>query len=432
MNDLLNFDLAALLKKINSIALKTVLDTQLKNSILLEIAAEIEKRQQEVIAVSEQDYLQALENQTGTEVLSRLKLDAAKVQGCISGLRALAELDDPIGQIQFSRELDDGLILQKKTYPIGTIAVIFEARPDVIVQVAGLAVKTGNFMILKPGQEAQQTCSYLMAIIHQALLKFKVPLEMLTLFHSRTQMAELLKMDQYIDLIIPRGSKALVEHIQKNTQIPVMGHADGICHIFADSRIAEMDKAIQVIVDAKTQYPAACNAVETVLLHRDLDRNFLKELVESLEARQVQIFADQEISAMCAKRFHEPASWQMEYGDLKISLRLVDSLEQAIEHINCFGSHHTDCILTESIESAEQFMRQVDSANVYHNCSTRFADGYRYGFGAEVGISTHKILERGPVALEGLTTYKYHVYGSSHLVANYAGAEPRTFKHKMI
>ncbi len=425
-------DMQKLLSRMKAASSVTALAPNLKSEILLKITDEITQHQPQIIAISLQDYAAAQEQNASSEILSRLKLDEAKLKSCIDGLKGLAAAEDPVGKVQLVRELDDGLVLQKKTYPIGIIAVIFEARPDVIIQVAGLAIKTGNFMILKPGKEASQTCSYLMALIHRVLLRFNVPLELLCLVHSRTDVAKLLAMDEYIDLIIPRGSKSLVQYIEQNTRIPVMGHADGICHIYADYALTDFKKAIRVIIDSKTQYPAACNAVETVLIHRSIDPVFIEELVRALQEHHVLIQADAEISRITGEDFPVPASWQQEFGSLQLSLHLIDGLDQAVQHINCNGSQHTDCILTDNSMRAMQFMQQVDSANVFHNCSTRFADGYRYGFGAEVGISTHKILERGPVGLEGLMTYKYHVAGDSHIVADYSGVDAKPYTHKTL
>ncbi len=427
MDQLLNEDLVSLIEKARVLSRKTDLSFDLRNRILADIVQEIHQRKDEIIRISSEDYALAKAAELDEALLQRLKLDADKIQSSINGLEKLIALEDPIGQIEFVRELDEQLVLTKKTYPIGVIGVIFEARPDAFLQVIGLAIKTNNFMILKPGKEAQRTCSYLMAMVHNVLLKHHVPLEMLTLLHSRSQIDDLLKLDQYIDLIIPRGSKQLVEYIQQNTNIPVMGHADGVCHIYVD-QIPNLQQTLNVIVDAKIQYAAACNAVETILVHQQIASQFLPVLISRLEELHIEIYADEKISALLTRNFTSPESWSFEYSNHSISLKIVDDLQEAIDHINCYGSHHTDVIITDDPQHAATFMQQVDSANVYHNCSTRFADGFRYGFGAEVGISTSKILPRGPVAIEGLTTYKYHITGNFQIVEDYAKGI-KNFKH---
>lgn len=425
----INDDLSNLIKNISFLSKKTVLSIQDRNLILKEIAQEIRKRSQIIIDISHSDYEQAKELGTEDSLLQRLKLDTNKIENCIGGLEKLINLDDPIGQTEFIKELDNGLVLTKKAYPIGVIGVILEARPDAFLQIIGIGIKTNNFMILKPGTEAQNTCSYLMAIVHQILSKKQFPLEMLTLLHARSQIDLLLKEDQYIDLIIPRGSKKLVEYIQKNTKIPVMGHADGVCHIFVDE-IKDIQQSLKMIIDSKIQYPAACNSVETVLINQSVAFEFLPILVSQLDQLHVKIYADPQLSESFNRAFPSPESWSIEYGDHSINLKIVNGLDEAIAHINTYSSHHTDSIITQNSINAEIFMQQVDSANVYHNCSTRFSDGYRYGFGAEVGISTNKIFPRGPVAIEGLTTYKYHIVGTLHTVDDYINGTKK-FKHSL-
>ncbi|MGQ4638031.1 glutamate-5-semialdehyde dehydrogenase [Acinetobacter junii] len=414
----INESLPDLIRSISFLSKKTFLTIQDRNQILKEIADEIRKRSLKIINISHEDYKHAQEQGVEYSLLQRLKLDENKIENCIQGLENLIQLDDPIGQIEFIKELDDDLILTKKTYPMGVIGVILEARPDAFIQIIGIGIKTNNFMIVKPGTEAQDTCSYLMAIVHQILLKKHVPIEMLTLLHGRSQIKLLLKEDKYIDLIIPRGSKQLVQYIQSNTNIPVMGHADGVCHIYVDG-IDDIQQSLKMIIDSKIQYPAACNAVETVLINQSIASDFLPPLITQLECFGVKIYADHLVSESLDRDFTSPESWSIEYSDLSISLKVVNGLDEAIDHINNYSSHHTDSIITHDFKKAEKFMLQVDSANVYHNCSTRFADGYRYGFGAEVGISTNKLFPRGPVSIDGLTTYKYHVVGKLHIVDDY-------------
>ncbi|MFI8144538.1 glutamate-5-semialdehyde dehydrogenase [Acinetobacter sp. ABJ_C5_2] len=425
----INDGLPDLIKKINFLSKKTVLSIEDRNLILKKIAEAIQIERQTIIDLSKDDYEQAKAQGINESLLDRLELNENKIQSCIHGLEKLINLDDPVGQIEFAKELDDDLLLIKKTYPIGVIGVILEARPDAFLQIIGIGIKTNNFMIIKPGVEAQSTCNYLMSIVHQILSKRQIPLEMLTLLHARSQIDILLKEDEYIDLIIPRGSKTLVEYIQKNTNIPVMGHADGVCHIYVDE-IGDIEQSLKMIIDSKVQYPAACNAVETVLINRSIAAEFLPLLALRLDQLQVNIYASQQISRILNRDFPSPESWSIEYGDHSINLKIVNNLDEAITHINQYGSHHTDSIITKNAQNAEIFMQQVDSANVYHNCSTRFADGYRYGFGAEVGISTNKILPRGPVAIEGLMTYKYHLVGQLHTVDDYVN-ETRKFKHSI-
>ena len=425
----INDDLSKLIKNISFLSKKTALSIKDRNLILEAIAQEIRRRSQTIIDMSHHDYEQAKEQGTEDSLLQRLKLDANKIESAAKGLEKLIDIDDPIGQTDFEKELDNGLVLTKKVYPIGVIGVILEARPDAFLQIIGIGIKTNNFMILKPGTEAHNTCSYLMAIVHQILLKKQVPLEMLTLLHARSQIDLLLKEDQYIDLIIPRGSKRLVEYIQQNTNIPVMGHADGVCHIFVDE-IKDVQQSLKMIIDSKIQYPAACNAVETILISQSVASEFLPLLISQLDQLHVNIYADHLISERLNRAFPAPESWSIEYGDHSISLKIVNGLDEAIIHINTYGSHHTDSIITQNSTNAEIFMQQVDSANVYHNCSTRFADGFRYGFGAEVGISTNKIFPRGPVSIEGLMTYKYHLVGKLHTVNDYVNGTKK-FKHSL-
>ncbi len=410
--------LPTLVRNASLLSKKTLLSNKDRNQILKELTKEIRNRSDQIIKISEEDFEIAKQHISDDSLLNRLKFDEYKIDSCIKGLNQLIELDDPISQKEFVRELDNGLTLTKQSYPIGVISVILEARPDAFLQIIGIGIKTNNFLIIKPGMEAQKTCCFLMAIVHQILSRKKLPLEMLTLLHARSQIDQLLKEDKYIDLIIPRGSKKLVDYIQNNTSIPVMGHADGVCHIYID-QINDIQQSLNMIMDSKIQYPAACNAVETLLIKKSIASEFLPQLVSRLDQLQVSIYADQEVSKILYRKFSTPESWSIEYGDKSINLKIVDDINEAITHINTYGSHHTDSIITQSSINAEAFMRQVDSANVYHNCSTRFADGYRYGFGAEVGISTNKILPRGPVAIEGLTTYKYHLIGNLHIVDDY-------------
>lgn len=392
--------------------------TSLKNLALKNIANAIKERQNEIFEANRIDLETAEElvnsGKLSNSTFKRLKLDDNKMRDMIQGIFDIIGLDDPIGKILLKRELDEGLILTKKSCPIGVLGIIFEARPDVISQISALAIKSSNAVILKGGKESVNTNKKIMAIIQEALSKTEdFPKDAITQVFTRDDVAEMLKQDKYIDLIIPRGGNSLVKFIKENTSIPVLGHADGICHIFVDES-ADLDKAKRIIIDAKTQYPSACNSVETLLIHKDF--KFTEDLLDSLIKASIRLVK-------------EPDSWHKEYSDTILSVKIVDSLNDAIEHINTYSSGHTESIITEDKDNAELFMQSVDSAGVYHNVSTRFADGFRYGFGAEVGISTNKTHARGPVGLEGLTIYKYNIEGSGHIVKEYSDGT-KSFHHK--
>ncbi|MDR2157662.1 MAG: glutamate-5-semialdehyde dehydrogenase [Clostridiales Family XIII bacterium] len=362
-------------------------------------------------------------------LLKRLKFDGEKIADVIAGTRDLIKLPDPVGRILLQRELDKGLILTRVSCPIGVIGVIFESRPDALVQIAALCLKSGNCAILKGGSEAKRTNRVLFEILHAAGTDAGVPAGFLTLLESRSDIDELLTCHESIDLIIPRGSNAFVRHIMDRSDIPVMGHSDGVCHVYVD-RAADIGKAVAVIRDSKVQYPAACNAAETILVHADIAEALLPPLWDELKSKGVLMRGTPRIAGILPDV--EPATEEdnrTEYLDFIVSLAVTDSIDEAIEHINTYGSHHTDCIVTEDEAAAERFLQLVDSAGVYQNCSTRFADGFRYGFGAEVGIGTGKLHARGPVGLEGLATYKYLLRGDGHIVADYAEGR-RHFRFK--
>lgn len=366
-----------------------------------------------------------------TSLFERLKLTREKLETVIRGVEELVELPDPVGKILSAMELDEGLNLYKVSCPLGLIGVIFESRPDVLPQIAALAVKSGNAVVLKGGHESVHTNDALVAVLQQALSTVPgYPTEALQLLHTREESAEMLGLDQYFDLIIPRGGNALVSYVKANTKIPVLGHADGVCHIFV-SRTADLQLAKQVCVDAKTQYPAACNSVETLLLDAHWPLANQKALLAELVKQGVTLYGGADVATL-APVAGAVADWHTEYGEKKLSVKLVQHVLEAVEHINRYGSHHTDAILSADHDETQIFMDLVDSAGVYHNASTRFADGYRYGFGAEVGISTGKTHARGPVGLEGLTIYKYKLYGNGQVVADYVGPDARPFTHKKL
>lgn len=394
------------------------ISTELKNKALLEIANTIEKNKNIIFEANKKD-LQDAEKLVSSGELSkstfnRLKLDENKLRDMVKGIRDIASLENPVNKKLLVRELDENLTLYKVSCPIGVLGIIFEARPDVIAQISALAIKSSNAVILKGGKESINTNKSILSLINDTLDKIEnFPPNVLQQVFTRADVAEMLKCDKYINLIIPRGGNNLVKFIKENTKIPVLGHADGICHIFID-KSAEIKMAEKIVIDAKTQYPSACNAVETLLIHKDFQ--YIDELLASLQLSEIKLI-------------NNPDTWAFEYGDKILAFKIVDDLMDAIVHINTYGSGHTDSIITSSIENAEIFMNKVDSAGVYFNVSTRFADGFRYGFGAEVGISTNKTHARGPVGLEGLTIYKYKLVGNGHTVKEYAEGT-KQFHHK--
>ena len=403
------------------------LDT--RNKALSLIADALKEKAEEIYAANALDLEAAAKGGIADSVVKRLKFDDHKLSDVVSGIQMLLSLPDPIGNVSLHRELDEGLTLTRLSCPIGVIGVIFEARPDALVQISTLCIKSGNCAILKGGKETTNTNRVLFSIIHDCIISAGIPSECMLQAESHSEIDELLDCYGYVDLLIPRGSNAFVQYIMNNTQIPVMGHADGICHIYVDAA-ADIKKAIRIIVDAKTQYTAACNAVETLLINRAIATDFLPKLNEALNAAGVKLRGDTDVPDIIAIDSLTEAGY-IEYLDLVASVKLVGGIEEAVEFINSHGSHHTDSIITEDSNAAAIFMQMVDSAGVYHNCSTRFADGFRYGFGAEVGISTGKIHARGPVGLEGLVTYKYNLTGDGHIVGDYASGV-RSFHFKDI
>ena len=391
--------------------------------------------QELIFEANHKDMDAAEKNGIAPAVMKRLKFNEGKLLDVCNGIEQLLTLEDPLGKVSLARELDKGLSLFRVSCPIGVIGIIFEARPDALVQISSLCIKSGNCAILKGGKETVNTNKVLFDIIHKAVVEAGLPEYSLHQATLHNEIDELLACEKDVDLLIPRGSNQFVQYIMNNTKIPVMGHADGVCHIYVDKE-ADIEKALSIIVDAKTQYTAACNAVETLLVHRDIAESFLPKLAEKLNDAGVSMHGTEEAARILANSGYtcgcmEEEEFHTEYLDLIVSIKLVDSVEQAISHINYFGSHHTDCIITENKENAAIFMEMVDSAGVYQNCSTRFADGFRYGFGAEVGISTSKLHARGPVGLEGMVTYKYKLYGDGHIVDDYASGK-KSFHFKNL
>ncbi len=405
-------------------------ETELKNKALAQIAEAIEYSKEAIIRANEEDLLRSEKEQLAAPLLKRLKFDEAKIQDVVDGIHSLIELEDPVGKTLLSTELDDGLELYKVTCPIGVIGVIFESRPDALVQISTLCLKSGNSVLLKGGSEARETNRILAEIIVKATTEAGIPANWLALLETRLDVNEMLKMDRYIDLIIPRGSNDFVRYIMDNSSIPVMGHADGICHCYVDQDAA-LEMAVKIAVDSKTQYVAVCNATETLLVHEKIAPAFLPELKKALDSKNVELFGCPKTVAVIPAHPASEEDWKTEYLDYKLAVKVVAGLDEAIDHINTYGSGHTDGIITRDKQTAARFMDYVDSGNVLWNCSTRFSDGFRYGFGAEVGISTSKIHSRGPVGLEGLVIYKYKLIGNGHLVEDYTSRK-KSFKHKKM
>ena len=394
-------------------------DIAVRNAALEKIAESLLAGKERIFEANAKDMERAQADNILPAVIKRLKFSEAKLSDAIAGIHNLIALPDPLFRIQLKRQLDEGLTLVRETCPIGVIGVIFEARPDAMVQIASLCIKSGNCAILKGGSETRETNKLLFELIYEAALSSGLPQGCLFQAEQRDEIAELLACHESVDLLIPRGPNAFVQYIMNNTKIPVLGHADGICHIYVDKDF-DLEKAIPVIIDAKTQYTAACNAVETQLVHQDALEKLMPPLQKAFEEYKISLRAASDIADRYGSELATEEDFSTEYLDLIISAKTVENIDEAIWHINKYGSHHTDCIITEDNKAAEYFMRMVDSAGVYQNCSTRFADGFRYGFGAEVGISTGKIHARGPVGLEGLVTYKYKLFGNGQIVGDYA------------
>lgn len=412
------------------------LSTDIKNKALLEIADKLEQNKNTIFEANKKDleYAKKLldENKISLSMFNRLKLDENKMIDIISGIKDVVKLEDPINKVLLETELDDNLLLKKISCPIGLIAVIFEARPDVISQISSLCIKSSNAVILKGGAEGENTNKAIFNIINETLESIEeFPKNSVNLVFTREEIKELLSMDKYIDLIIPRGGNSLVQYIKSNTNIPVLGHADGICHLYIDES-ANQEKALKICLDSKVQYPSACNAVETILINKNIANEYLPKLYDLFKENNIKMNGCEEVRKILNQSdIAEVKEWHLEYGDKEVSLKIVENTEEAYNHINKYGSHHTDSIISENKDNIEKFMTYVDSANVYCNTSTRFSDGFRYGFGAEVGISTNKTHARGPVGLEGLTIYKYKLLGNYQIVDDYV-SHRASFKHKRI
>ena len=402
--------------------LMAALSPETRNQALAAVAAALSAQKEEIFSANREDMEAAAQAGIAPAVMKRLKFDEHKLADVLAGIGILKNLPDPLSQIQLARELDEGLTLYRTTCPIGVIGIIFEARPDALVQISSLCIKSGNCAVLKGGKETARTNKALFRLIYDAVTACGLPKGCMLQAELHNEIDELLSCHDCVDLLIPRGSNQFVQYIMNHTKIPVMGHADGVCHIYVDESY-DMEKALPILVDAKTQYTAACNAVETLLVNRKIAAGFLPAAKKALEGAGVKLRGTEEAASLLSCEIMGDEDFDTEYLALTLSVKLVDSLEEAVAHINHFGSHHTDCIITENKEHALKFMQLVDSAGVYQNCSTRFADGFRYGFGAEVGISTGKIHARGPVGLEGLVTYKYQLFGNGQIVGDYASGK---------
>jgi glutamate-5-semialdehyde dehydrogenase len=414
------------------------LSAGVRNQVLLAAAQAIENNTQRILQANARDCRGAEEliaaGKMASAMLARLRVTERGVAQMARQVREVAALPDPLGKRLAATELDSGLVLIKESCPLGVVGVIFESRPDVVPQLASLGLKSGNAVIMKGGSEAAATNEALVSIWRESLAQFPdVPADSITLLQTRADVLDLLSQDHNVDLIIPRGSYELVQYVMRNSRIPVLGHGEGICHVYVD-RAADIDKAVAISYDAKVQYPAVCNAAETLLVHQDIAPEFLPKIVAMLKEVGVEIRGCAKTLALLPNQGLIPATeedWRTEYSALILSIKIVARLDEGIDHINRYGSHHTDTIVTENTEAAAKFMNEVDSAGVFHNASTRFADGFRYGFGAEVGISNGKLHARGPMGLEGLTTYKYKLYGSGQVVADYVSGK-KHFTHRPL
>ena len=412
----------------------------IKDKALLSAAKEILLHRNEILEANEKDVRlgrSLLKRAKITNpLLDRLKLNQTKILEISKMVESVAKLEDPVGRIVFSQKLDDGLRLFKMTVPFGVIASVFESRPEALVQITSLCIKSGNAVILKGGSEAQESNRCLHRVMNEAFVKEGLPPECAQLIEGRAAVNELLKLDDLVDLVIPRGSNEFVKYIQKSTNIPVLGHSAGICHIYVDGK-ADPEKAMEICYDARVQYPAVCNSMKVMLVDAKIADELLPKLAIKLEKGGVRIKGCEK-SRKILNAHHIPVEpsvktdWSTEYLDLTLPVKVVEGVAEAIDHINKYGSKHTDSIITEDMKIATQFLRMVDSASVIHNASTRFSDGYRYGLGAEVGISTNKIHARGPVGLEGLVTTKYYLFGTGQRISDYLGENARPFLHQKM
>jgi glutamate-5-semialdehyde dehydrogenase len=404
--------------------------TEAKNSALERVAHNLDENIDKILSANEKDVKEAKKANLTSVLIKRLELDNKKIDEIIEGVKSVIGLEDPVGKVLLATELDESLTLYKVSTPIGLIGVIFESRPEALVQITTLCIKSGNAVVLKGGSEAKGSNRILFNLIKDAIEQDAVFIGSIQLIETREDVRKLLKLDSDIDLIIPRGSGALVKYIQQNTKIPVMGHSEGVCHVYVDEE-ANLDMAVDIAFDSKCQYAAVCNAMETLLVHRDVANKFLPMIKVRYDEQNVELRGDERVKGVIGCINASKSDWECEYNDLILSIRTVDSLTDAIDHINRYSSHHTDAIVTSNEKNAQRFLNEVDSSSVMWNCSTRFSDGYRYGLGSELGIATGKIHSRGPVGLEGLTIYKYKLIGDGQIVGDYANGIKK-FTHRQL
>ncbi len=425
-------DIIDLSLKAKSASIKLgAITTATKNTALIAISKALKHREAEIVAANQNDLAAAKACKLAEPLLKRLKFDQGKIDETVAGIESLIRLEDPVGKTLSAMELDKGLELYKVSCPIGVIGVIFESRPDALVQISTLCLKSGNAVLLKGGSEAANTNKILAEVITDAGEKSGLPTGWIQLLETRQDVAQMLSMDEVIDLVIPRGSNDFVRYIMNNTDIPVLGHAEGLCHVYVDGA-ADLEIAVSIAVDSKCQYVAVCNAAETLLVDEKIASAYLPKVKATLEEQGVLIRGCEKTRRIIDVSAASEKDWETEYLDKIISVKVVAGVDEAIEHINRYGSGHTDAIITKDERNARQFMDLVDSANVFWNASTRFSDGYRYGMGAEVGISTNKIHARGPVSLDGLVIYKWKLVGNGQVVAEYSGKKGRRFTHKKL
>lgn len=392
------------------------------------IAEGLIRDKDEIYKANKLDLKNAGDLKVASSLVARLKFDESKLSGVLDGIKTVASSEDPIGKVLERRLLDDDLLLEKVSFPLGVIGMIFEARPDALVQIVALCLKSGNGIVLKGGKEAKFSNRALVKSIKNSLSNSSIGSSWILLIESHSDVDTLLKMEGYIDLLIPRGSNTFVRYVMDHTNIPVMGHSDGICAIYVDS-FADLETSVRVCYDSKTQYPSACNAVETILVHSSIAETFLPLLKKELSQKDTIIHGDERVSKYieCIMATYE--DWDSEYLNYEVAIKIVDNIDEAISHIGKHSSHHTDAIISTNDDNIKKFFLSVDSADVFANCSTRFADGYRFGLGAEVGISTSKLHARGPVGLKGLMSTKYLLRGNGQIVGDY-GENGKTYLHK--
>jgi len=406
----------------------SILSTDTKDDALEAMADALDRNRARILEENGKD-LEDVRGKIPGPMYKRMVVDDGKIDEMVKGIRSVESLKDPVGEVMSASDMDDGLTLYQIRCPVGMLGVVFESRPDVVPQIMSLCLKSGNCVAFKGGSEAYRTIKAIFDVLKEAASSKGIPSSAFVLLESREDFKEILDLDDYIDLLIPRGSNSFVRYVQENTRIPVLGHAAGICHIYVDSDV-DQDMAVNVAVDSKTQYPAVCNAVENILVNSSIAKEFVPKLVSAMAEKGVEVRGDDTVRKLVpGTKAATEEDWFEEYDDLILALKVVDSLQDAIDFINGHSSHHTEAILTSDMHKASVFAKMVDSADVFVNASTRFADGYRFGKGAEVGISTNKIHARGPMGMEGLMIYKYVLIGSGQVVRDYVGKDAKPFKH---